>query len=144
MPAPVDQRQHRLAEQFGPQRCAALGRNRGLQRGVEGGMVAQPHREAALQRGHRRLEGRQPGGIAGQHQHPAKVDREVERTIRAGPDFLDHSQQVRLACRIRRPVIVHKGVDQLPADQRLLHQGAHGIGHLEPGLGIERPGAGQR
>ncbi|HPO03273.1 MAG TPA: 4-hydroxy-tetrahydrodipicolinate synthase, partial [Treponemataceae bacterium] len=46
---------------------AALGGDGGLQGGVKGGVVAQPQRKAALQRGHGRLERGQARIVARQH-----------------------------------------------------------------------------
>ena len=76
MAAPVDQRKAVPAEQgFGQDRAAQSG-HRGLKPGVEGGVIAQPHRKAPVDDGNGGFERLQPGLVPRQHQHAAKVDRQ--------------------------------------------------------------------
>ena len=61
-----------------------------------------------------------------------------------GADLGHQRHQPRLLRRVIAPVLGHERIERLPADQRLLHQRAHRIDHLEPAFGRQRATAGQR
>ena len=55
-------------------------------------VVAKPHGETLLHRFDRALESGKARFIAGEHQHAAEIDRQAQRMIRPGVDFIRQRQ----------------------------------------------------
>ncbi len=106
-------------------------------------MIGEAQREAVGYPWNSGFESAQASLVTRQHQHSAKVDGECQHGISIAVDVVHHRQQLGLARRIRLPVLAKEGIDQLPADQRLLHQRAHRVGDGETVLWSSRARAGE-
>ena len=90
------------------------------------------------------FEGVQPGLVSCNHDHAAQIDGQAQRAPFPCPDLFDGGQQVLFTSWIGNPILAPAGINQLSADQVLVHQAAHRVGQAEAVLQGQRTGNGQR
>ena len=106
--ATVDQGVFGLGEQVARQFGTARRRHRGLQGGVEGGVVGKAQRKAGLGWGNGGLKRRKARVIARQHQHAAQIDRQRKAVAGAAVDFVGEGQQRGFLGGVVVPCLIHE------------------------------------